>query len=396
MIGVTGYGGTHLKALKALGERGAVRIRAAAVINREEAEEICQALEAEGCTIYPDYESLLTGERGKLDLCCIPTGIAWHCRMTVDALRAGCHVLVEKPVAGTVAEVDEMIRTRNETGKQVFVGFQDLFLEQMVALKQSILSGDYGALESIRIWASWPRTSAYYGRNNWAGRLRNEAGWIYDSPANNALSHYLMAGLFLAGRELDTAASPVQMEAELYRAQAIESFDTMSAWFARDDGVRLFYAVTHSGNENIGPRVELRFREGQVVWQGGKLSVNREGGAAQEIPMSADACSRERMMDVVVRSIVAGKTLGGCSLEMAREHTRLINALHDYVAITPVAGQYLERHESGGVVQTSIRDIIPAVQRCADEGKLLSECGVPWAGRPTRVELSAGEVALPS
>jgi len=74
-----------------------VKIVAATVINpADEADNIAE-LKAHGCEIYSDYEKMLAEHSGRIDLCLIPTGIPWHARMTIAALRARANVLVEKP-----------------------------------------------------------------------------------------------------------------------------------------------------------------------------------------------------------------------------------------------------------------------------------------------------------
>src|SRR5690606_38595299 len=101
LIGISGYGRIHLQLARECRARGEVAIVAATVINAEEEAENIAELRAHGCTIYSDYEEMLREQRGRIDLCLIPTGIHWHARMTISALRAGANVLVEKPLAGS-------------------------------------------------------------------------------------------------------------------------------------------------------------------------------------------------------------------------------------------------------------------------------------------------------
>src|SRR3954463_10938818 len=105
LIGISGYGRVHLQLARECEERGEVEIVAVTVINpQDEVENIAQ-LRARGCKIFSDYREMLRELRGRIDLCLIPTGIAWHARMTIAALQAGANVLVEKPLAGSMAEV---------------------------------------------------------------------------------------------------------------------------------------------------------------------------------------------------------------------------------------------------------------------------------------------------
>jgi len=65
---------------------------------------------------------------------------------------------------------------------------------------------------------------AYFRRNDWVGRIRTDAGHcVFDSPANNAAAHYLHIMLYLLGATREGAAMPASVQAETYRANAIEN-----------------------------------------------------------------------------------------------------------------------------------------------------------------------------
>ncbi|NJK91270.1 MAG: Gfo/Idh/MocA family oxidoreductase [Blastochloris sp.] len=174
LIGVTGYGQVHLQHLLETTQAGWTRPVAAVVINPEEAAEACQTLQQQGARIYPDQDSLWAAEKGRVDLCLIPTGIHWHAPMSMAALEAGADVLVEKPLSGTVEEAEAMIRTSEKTGRFIAVGYQDLYDPNILHLKQQILDGKLGTIRRIRGWALWPRQHSYYQRNSWAGETQ---GW---------------------------------------------------------------------------------------------------------------------------------------------------------------------------------------------------------------------------
>lgn len=379
LIGVSGYGGSHLKGLLALEARGEVRIAAATVINREDEQEKCAMLEANGCRIYGDYQEMLSEEAGELDLCVIPTGIAWHCPMTVAALQTGCHVLVEKPAAGTVAEVDEMISSRDSAGRQVAVGFHHLYNEDYLNLKKSVHEGEVGRLREIRVRAAWPRPSKYYARNDWAGRLRSKGRWVLDSPANNAFAHFLMASLHLAGPAMHEAAVPVAIEAELYRTQEIESFDTISARVAVDSGVNILFAVTHCALANENPVIDLIGDDGSIRWEVDRtLTIQTRGREAVCHSLVPSSVSKFCIFDRVL-SQIRGSEPEACRLEEARKHTLLINALHASVPIYDVPDEYRASAQVECGTQYAIKGINETLLRVSQDGLLFSELGAPWS-----------------
>ncbi len=378
IIGISGYGGSHLRVLSTLARESCLKIACATVINRPEVEESCQALEADGCRIYDNYTEMFQREAGNIDLCVIPTGIAWHHPMTLAALKAGCHVLVEKPAAGTVEQVDEMIAAREAAGRRVFVGFHDLLLDRTVELKQSLISGIIGEVHDIRVMGCWPRTLNYYRRNSWAGCLRSGDHWVYDSPANNALAHYLMAALYFAADRLHAVARVESFEAELYRAQAIESFDTLSMRLQTDSNILIFYSVTHSACETINPVVEVVGSSGTIRWEVDQRILCSSTG--QETPALGGSAMRQEMYHNILAAL-ANEQPAGCTLEMAREHTSLINELHAHCPIHEVSAQYLVEGTGPKGHQVAIRGIEANMQQAFAEGKLFSELELPWAAR---------------
>ena len=69
-----------------------------------------------------------------------------HHSITLDCLRAGCHVLLEKPMANTLAEADEMIATAERVGKTLMIAYPHRYRKGLRLFKQVIESGRYGKL----------------------------------------------------------------------------------------------------------------------------------------------------------------------------------------------------------------------------------------------------------
>src|SRR5258708_30114099 len=102
--------------------------------------------------------------------------------MTRAALHAGATVLGEKPFTAEPGMLEKIQRSERETGRFVAVGFQDIYAEGTLALKQMLIEGKLGRLISLKACGLWPRNDAYYRRNNWAGRLRIGGVEGLDSP----------------------------------------------------------------------------------------------------------------------------------------------------------------------------------------------------------------------
>ena len=77
-----------------------------------------------------------------------------------------------------------------------------------------------------------------------------------DSPPNNAFAHFVMLSLLFSG--FDPEGTEVKMDGvELWRAHAIESFDTGVVTFRNRQGVRLWFGVSHTSHEALEPEIVL-------------------------------------------------------------------------------------------------------------------------------------------
>jgi len=95
---------------------------------------------------FTDYKQLL--EQG-LDAVSIVVPTRMHKDVAIDALKAGCHVLVEKPIADSVENAEAIIKTSKEVGRCVMVGHIERFNPAILKLKEIISSGLLGKIVSI-------------------------------------------------------------------------------------------------------------------------------------------------------------------------------------------------------------------------------------------------------
>jgi len=123
---------------------------------------------------YRDIPSLLADRSIDAVDICLPTNL--HSETAVAALRAGKHVLVEKPIALTGALADEMIAEAKNCGK-ILMGAQVLrFFPAYVALAASLAYGDYGAVRT----ALFRRRCAAPAWSKWLGDAALSGGGVFD------------------------------------------------------------------------------------------------------------------------------------------------------------------------------------------------------------------------
>ncbi|HEX2860130.1 MAG TPA: Gfo/Idh/MocA family oxidoreductase [Lacunisphaera sp.] len=331
IIGVSGYGSIHLQLARESRDRGEIRITAATVINPQEEASTVADLRGHGTEVFTDFHEMFRQHAGRIDLCLIPTGIHWHARMTIAALEAGANVLVEKPLAGSLAEVEEIRRTEARTGRFVAVGFQDYYEPGTIWLKEELDRGVIGEIGSVRFLGMWPRPRGYFMRNNWAGRLQVEGMPVMDSPLNNAFAHFVMLSLFFVG-----GGAPVLEEAELMRAHEIESFDTAVVRSRTAQGIRFWFGASHACHETVEPEIVITGRSGQACWRYESEAWWRGADGATTRRSLLDITGARRAMFSAALQRLRDPSVRICTSEMAGRHTALIESIHRQASIGTV------------------------------------------------------------
>jgi predicted dehydrogenase len=203
----------------------------------------------------------------KADLVILATPIHLHAEQTCLALAHGSHVLCEKPLCATVPEARQMIAAEQASDKFVAIGYQWSFSEAIQALKHDIMTGELGRPLRFKARILWPRWQAYYRRNRWAGRIKTDDGrWVLDSPVNNATAHYLHNLFYLLGPSRETSTQPTSVQAELYRANAIENYDTAALRCQTEAGVELLFYTAHPVCQTVNPIFDLEFEAATVSY----------------------------------------------------------------------------------------------------------------------------------
>jgi predicted dehydrogenase len=98
-------------------------------------------------TAFSDFDAFLQSE--DLDAVVVATSVGLHYPMARAALEAGKHVLVEKPLARTLAESEELVRLAAERKRILMVGYTFLFSPVVRRIKQILDSGDIGDIRYI-------------------------------------------------------------------------------------------------------------------------------------------------------------------------------------------------------------------------------------------------------
>ncbi|NLL71268.1 MAG: Gfo/Idh/MocA family oxidoreductase [Epulopiscium sp.] len=114
--------------------------------------------------VFTNHHDMLQME--DLDAVSVTTWNNGHAPISIDALKAGKHVLCEKPLAMNAKEAEEMVKVSKETGKLLMVGFVRRFGENTKLLKEAIEQNQLG--------------DVYYAKTGCIRRWGNPGGWFSD------------------------------------------------------------------------------------------------------------------------------------------------------------------------------------------------------------------------
>ncbi len=392
IVGIGGFGRTHVRSVEALEAEGIARLDAAVVIDPENHPEKLAEFKTRNVRVYDSLNALLSA--GGVDYITLPIGIHHHVPLSITCLEAGFNIVCEKPIAATIQDANRLIDVKNKTGKTLLIGYQSIYTPSIQTIKTRLLDGSLGKLKTIRINGGWPRNNIYYSRNGWAGRLKlNDGTWVLDSPINNAMAHDVNNAMFLCGPTQHTSAKPDSVQAELYRARNIETFDTVTMRICTGE-VDIYIGLSHSTQENFNPIMILTCEKGTVQWSRGSASIHYHNGSEEPFDERRLQDHNNPFRNAV--DVLRHNATPLCPPEVARAQTLCINGAHESCPnIVSVPKDHVHVVERDNSVFHVITNLDALFNQCFQEGKLLSELGVPWA-KPSKPFDMTGYAHFPS
>lgn len=127
--------------------------------------------------VFSDYKKMLKAKEVP-DIVTIATESGYHPRIAIDCLNAGCHVIVEKPMALATRDADAMIEAAEKNGKRLAVCFQNRFNPPVQKARESLEKGRFGGLLHSMIQVRWNRNVNYYSQALWRGTWKLDGGTL--------------------------------------------------------------------------------------------------------------------------------------------------------------------------------------------------------------------------
>lgn len=381
LVGIGGYGSFYMNELEKMDDPSIIIEGVCEVVPGTE--DCYPMIQEKKIPVYRSIEDFY--REHEADLAILSTPIHLHHGQVLECLGHGSNVLIEKPICTTLEEAEEIRAKEQETGLFTAVGYQMNYAENMLAIKQDILSRKFGKPVLMKAIHGFKRGEKYYHRNRWAGKRIVDGFTVNDSPFQNSNAHQFQSMTFLLGNAMDRSAEISQIRAELYRAnENVENFDTAAVCAITEDQVPIYYYTSHNSHEpELGPISEFHF-EDAVIYLGkdygdGPLMeyvAEWKDGRKKSYGPVPTAWNLKKLYDSIACARDGGHPV--CTVQAATPHLKAVLALSS-MPIHPVKAECLEVTETQDDKFWEIRNLEEIFDICFKEQKLPSEAGAEWA-----------------
>ncbi|MCC7493905.1 MAG: Gfo/Idh/MocA family oxidoreductase [Fimbriimonadaceae bacterium] len=212
------------------------------------------------CEFYQDYAQMLA--RPDLDAVAICTPSGLHGQHAVEAIRAGKHVVVEKPLEITLARVDAILQAVEAEGVRAVVVFPTRYQKSFVAAKQALDDGRFGTPALIQALCRRYRDDVYY--QGWRGTWSMDGG----GACINQGVHMIDALLYLMD---DIEAVQARYDTLGHDRNLCEVEDTAVAILQVRRGTLGVIEATTCAYNDFGDRIDIHGMKGSLSFAGSKL-----------------------------------------------------------------------------------------------------------------------------
>lgn len=245
----------HARAIDAAG--GAVLIGAASR-RYEQAQQFAQAF---SCRAYETYADMLSDDAIDVVSICTPTGL--HFDNARQALLAGKHVLVEKPLCLTLPEADALINLAQARDLSLGVISQSRFSDAAQTIRHLVDSGAAGRPVSAQLMMRFYRGQDYYDSAAWRGTFAGDGGGVI----MNQGIHGIDLLCYLMGKPVSV------MGYARTRLRNIEVEDTVAAALEFESGAVAVIDATTCSSPSFNKRFVLGFEKGTVILENDAITL---------------------------------------------------------------------------------------------------------------------------
>jgi UDP-N-acetyl-2-amino-2-deoxyglucuronate dehydrogenase len=227
---------------------------------------------AYGVPSYTDMHRMMRSEA--IDAVAVLTESGRHAEHVVALAPYRKHVMVEKPMALTLADADRMIAACDQAGIKLFVVKQNRFNVPVMKLREALEAGRFGRLVLGTVRVRWCRTQAYYDQDAWRGTWAMDGGVL----ANQASHHIDMLEWMMGEVDSVFAISSTALV-------KIEAEDTaVVALRFRNGALGLIEATTATRPKDLEGSISILGEHGSVEIAGFAVNQMRTWNFARPLP----------------------------------------------------------------------------------------------------------------
>lgn len=132
---------------------------------------------------YTDYHEML--EKEEPELVAIATESGKHAAIALDCIEDGCNVIIEKPIALSLADADAVIKAAKEKGVKVCANHQNRFNKSVQKIREALEEGRFGRMFYGTAHIRWCRDRNYYEQAKWRGTWEQDGGALMNQCIHN-------------------------------------------------------------------------------------------------------------------------------------------------------------------------------------------------------------------
>ena len=162
--------------------------------------------------VYDTMSALLGSS--DVDAVCICTPSGLHTEQAIAAMRAGKHIVCEKPMSLTLPDADRLIETARQTGVKTCIISQFRFSDAVQEVRRAIDSGAFGKIVSGSLQMKYYRSDAYYASGGWRGTWQMDGGGCLMNQGIHGIDvfRYLMGPMRQLTAITDTLTRKIEVE----------------------------------------------------------------------------------------------------------------------------------------------------------------------------------------
>ncbi len=123
---------------------------------------------------YKDYKKMIS--ENELDLVAIATESGIHAEIALYCIAHGVHCIIEKPIAMSMEDADEIVRFSQVKGVKVSACHQNRFNVAVQEMRKALEAGRFGKLSHGSVHVRWNRNEDYYTQASWRGKWASDGG----------------------------------------------------------------------------------------------------------------------------------------------------------------------------------------------------------------------------